>query len=152
MRILAPGGIAGPVLFTTVVVFAAALRPGYSHYEAVISALGETGGPHALLMNAGGFVPTGFLLIGFALSLSRLVPRTALATAGAVCSRLLGAGIVGAGVFSCDLGCRGLGTSREAFLHIVASLLALPSGVVACAIWGVAFRSLRAWRSLSVFP
>ena len=117
MRILALGGIAGPVLFTTVVVLAAALRPGYSHYEAVISALGETGGPHALLMNAGGFVPTGFLLIGFALSLSRLVPRTALATAGAVCSGLLGAGIVGAGVFSCDLGCRGLGTSREAFLH-----------------------------------
>ena len=55
MRILALGGIAGPVLFTTVVVLAAALRPGYSHYEAVISALGETGGPHALLMNAGGF-------------------------------------------------------------------------------------------------
>ncbi len=84
MRILALGGVGGPVLFAAVVLVCAALRPDYSHSMQVMSALGETGGPNALLMNAAGFVPTGLLLMGFAISLSRLVPRTALATAGAL--------------------------------------------------------------------
>ena len=151
MRVLALGGVAGPALFTLVVLVCAALRPNYSHSMQVMSALGETGGPNALLMNAVGFVPTGLLLVAFAFSLSRLVPRTALATAGALLLGLFGLGIVGAGAFSCDPGCSGLGTSREAYLHIVASVLAFPSGVAACAFWGVAFRSLPAWRALSGF-
>ena len=151
MRILALGGAAGPVLFASVVLLCAGLRPDYSHSMQVMSALGETGGPTALLMNAMGFVPTGLLIMGFAFSLSRLVPRTALATAGALFLGLFGAGIVGAGVFSCDLGCPRVGTSREAFLHIVASVIAFGSGIMASAIWGLAFRSIPAWRPLSIF-
>jgi hypothetical membrane protein len=151
MRILALGGVAGPVVFTLVVLVGAALRPDYDHSMQVMSALGETGGPNALLMNAVGFVPTGLLILGFAFSLSRLVPRTALATAGGLLLCLFGLGIVGAGAFSCDPGCSGVGTSRDAYLHIVASVVAFLSGVTACAIWGFAFRALPAWRSLSSF-
>jgi len=151
MRFLALGGVAGPVVFTLVVLVCAGLRPDYSHSMQVMSALGETGGPNAQLMNAVGFVATGLLFLVFAFSLSRLVPRTGLATAGALLLGLFGLGVVGAGTFSCDLGCTGMGTSREAYLHIVASVLAFTSGVTACAVWGFAFRSLPAWRSLSSF-
>ncbi len=151
MRVFALGGVAGPILFTAVVLICAALRPDYSHSMHVMSALGETGGPNALLMNAMGFVPTGLLLMAFSLSLSQLVPRTALATTGALLLGLFGLGILAAGTFSCDLGCSGMGTSREAHLHIVASVLAFVSGVTACGIFGLVFRSLPAWRALSVF-
>ena len=151
MRFLALGGVAGPVVFAGVVLVCAALRPGYSHSMQVMSALGETGGPNALLMNGAGFVPTGVLLMAFALSLSQLVPRSAWAAAGAILVGLFGLSIVGAGAFSCDLGCSGIGTSREAFMHIVASVLAFTSGVAGCASWGLAFRSAPAWRSLWAF-
>jgi hypothetical membrane protein len=146
---LALGGVAGPVLFTTVVLTCAALRPGYSHYRDVISALGAAGSPNALFMNVGGFVATGLLLMGFGLSLSRLVPRTVLADAGSLFVVLFGAGMAGAGIFSCD--CSATGTPREAFLHLVAAFVALPSGVVACAIWAIAFRLLPAGRVFSLF-
>ena len=151
MRVLALGGVAGPVLFAVVVVVCAVLRPGYSHSMQVMSALGETSGSNATLMNAAGFVPTGLLLMAFAFALSQLVPRGALAMVGAFLVGLFGLGIVGAGVFSCDLGCSGVGTSLEAYLHIVASIVAFGSGVTACAVWGVAFRSLPTWRPLSAF-
>lgn len=151
MRVLALGGVAGPILFALVVVVCAALRPDYSHSMQVMSALGETGGPNALLMNALGFVPSGLLLVGFALSLSRLVPRTAVAVVGSVLLVLFGSGLVGAGVFSCDLGCKGMGTTREAALHIVVSVVTFVSAVAACGVWGWVFRSLPDWRALSAY-
>ena len=65
MRILSIGGAAGPVLFATAVVVSGALRPEYSHVTQFMSELGETGGSRSYLMNYGGFIPTGLLLIGF---------------------------------------------------------------------------------------
>ncbi len=44
MRVLALGGVAGPALFTLVVLVCAALRPNYSHSMQVMSALGELNG------------------------------------------------------------------------------------------------------------
>jgi hypothetical protein len=43
MRLLALGGVAGPVLFTTLVIVCAALRPGYSHLYPFMSELGAPG-------------------------------------------------------------------------------------------------------------
>ncbi len=151
MRILALGGVAGPVVFGSVVVVCAALRPDYSHSLQVMSVLGETGGPNAIIMNAFGFLPTGLLIMALAISLSQLVPRTILTTAGVLLLGLFGAGIVAAGAYSCDLGCPRVGTSPEAFLHIVVSAVAFGSGVTAIGVWGFAFRAHPEWRSLSVF-
>jgi hypothetical protein len=102
-------------------------------------------------MNAAGFVPTGLLILGFAASLSQLVPRTPLSILGSLLVGLFGVGIVSAGVFSCNLGCTGIGTSREAYLHIVASVVAFGSGVTACGVFGFAFRTLPAWRPLYAY-
>jgi hypothetical membrane protein len=47
VRYLALGGVVGPVLFASVVILCAALRPKYSHVSQFISELGESGGSHA---------------------------------------------------------------------------------------------------------
>lgn len=63
------GGIFGPVVFTIVVIVAAAMRQGYSHRQNFISELGATGSQNAVLMNYAGFVLGGLLTgsLGFAL-------------------------------------------------------------------------------------
>lgn len=151
MRILALAGVAVPIVFGSVVVVCAALRPDYSHSMQVMSALGETGGPNAFIMNAFGFLPTGMFIMALAFSLSQLVPRTILTAAGTLFLGLFGAGVVAAGVYSCDLGCSGVDASREAFLHIVASVIAFIAAVLAIGVWGIAFRPHPDWRPLSFF-
>ena len=151
MRILALGGVAGPALFASVVVLCAALRPEYSHITQVMSELGETGGLHAPLMNAAGFVPSGLLFMAFGGSLAMLVPRTRASVVGALLVVLFGAGITAAGTFSCDFGCPRQGLSREATVHIIVSVIAFVSAVAACAVWAFVFRRLNEWRSLWIY-
>lgn len=62
MKFLSLGGVAGPVLFTSVTLVCASLRPGYGHISQFISELGASGTPHALLMNLAGFIPSGLML------------------------------------------------------------------------------------------
>jgi hypothetical protein len=57
VRLLCLGGVAGPALFTAVVILCAALRPNYSHVAQFVSELGARGTSHAELMNLAGFVP-----------------------------------------------------------------------------------------------
>ena len=148
MRILALGGPGGSVLFVAMVLLCASLRPDYNHATQVMSVLGETGGPHAFLMNAAGFVPAGALFIAFGVSLASLVPRMPLSTLGSLLVCGFGAGIVAAGIFSCDPGCPRDAISIEATLHIVVSIVAFVSGVCACGVWALVFRKLEAWQSL----
>ncbi len=117
----------------------------------MMSELGETGGAHASLMNAAGFVPSGLLLAAFGGSLAWLVPGTRLSVVGALLVALFGAGIAAAGIFSCDAGCPRQGTSAEATLHTIVSVIAFLSGVVACGVWAFVFRRLNAWRSLWIY-
>lgn len=117
----------------------------------VMSALGATDSPNAMLMNGLGFLPTGVLIMVFGFALNRFAPRSFLTILGGLLVGLFGGGIVAAGVYSCDPGCVGVGTSREAYLHIVASVIAFLSGILACFAWGAAFRADPAWRFLSNF-
>lgn len=151
MRVLLLGGVVGPAFFTTAVLIAAALRPDYDHSMQVMSALGATGSPNSLVMNGLGFLPTGILIAVFGFALHRLGPRSSLSHAGGLLLILFAGGIVGAGAYSCDSSCLGVGTTREAFLHIVASVIAFLSGIAACFAWGGAFRTSPAWRPLSNF-
>lgn len=151
MRILLLGGLAGPILFGTSVVVGASLRPDYDHTMQVMSALGATDSANAFLMNGVGFIPTGILIVGFALALNRRGPRSLLAIVGGLLLGLFGFGIVGAGVYSCDPGCIGVGTTREAFVHIVVSVVAFLAAISALFFWGAAFRSDPLWRPLSSF-
>ncbi len=151
MRFLSLGGAAGPVLFATAVVVSGALRPEYSHVTRFMSELGEAGGSRSYLMNYGGFIPTGLLLIGFSVSLFRSFARTRTSVLGALLVGAFGAGIMAAGVFSCDPGCPHEGLSAQASAHQIVSYVAFGGGIFAPLVWASCFRRLNQWRSLWVY-
>jgi len=149
MRFLALGGLAGPILFISLIILCGALRPGYSHVTQFISELGETGGSHAALMNLLGFIPTGLLLAAFGVSLAYGFPRSSLCLAAAILLVVYGLGITGAGLYSCDPGCPSQHLSFDGMMHRVVSISAFLAGILGIALWARCFRSIAAWRSLS---
>jgi hypothetical membrane protein len=142
MRMLALGGIAGPVVFSTVTLAVAALRPGYSHATDVISELGATGTPYAALMNYVGFVPAGLMIAVFGIALSRAVAGGHLSILAAGLVTVFGCGMAASGVFSCDAGCpRGEG-SLENGIHMVIAPPIFACFIAGVAILGNRFRSM----------
>ena len=151
MRALTLCGVAGPIVFVSVVLAAAAGHPGYSHVASFMSELGATGAPRAALMNYTGFIPSGTLLTAFAISLMGALPRKRLITAGVVLVMLFGIGVVAAGVFSCDLGCPTSGGTRENQIHNVIGPACFICLIAGTGLLGWAFRAAPDWRGLSVY-
>ncbi len=96
-------GIIGPILFTVVWVFLGSIQPGYDHLAQAISELGAVGAPNAIIMNAVGFVPSGLLIVAFALGLHRGIRGEKRSKMGPALLALVGAGIAGAGIFSVNM-------------------------------------------------
>jgi hypothetical membrane protein len=151
VRILALGGIAGPLIFTTVTVIAGSLRPEYSHLHQFISELGATGTPYADLMNYAGFLPSGLMLLAFATSSRHVVPRSRLSAFGTVLLVCFALGVITAGVARCDVGCpQGTG-SLSNLVHDRVSPLAFMALILGVGLFGLHFRSAEAWRSLWLY-
>jgi hypothetical membrane protein len=151
MRMLALGGVAGPAIFTVVVIVVSSLREPYSHANNFISELGASSTPHANLMNYAGFIPAGLLLAGFGVALGTLLPRSRRALAVAALVTLFGAGIVMAGIFSCDAGCpQGTG-SLENIVHDRIAPPTFLSFIAGIAIFGLLARRLPAFRHLATY-
>jgi hypothetical protein len=98
-------GIAGPPVYIMVVAILGFIIPGYDHATQLMSVLGETWGPYALVMNLAGFVLIGFSIIMFAgafyfqfRTVRAAVPATALLLAAGLC-------YLGEAYFHCDPGC-----------------------------------------------
>ena len=66
---LGVGGVIGPVALVSAIVVVSARRPDYSHATDVVSRLGEVGGHWAPLMNFGGFLVYGLMVVGLACGL-----------------------------------------------------------------------------------
>jgi len=141
-------GMAAPVLYVTVVLVLGYLTPGYNPITQLMSELGETGAPYAIVMNLAGIGLSGLLLVLFAAAF-------ALGFAGLrgtnAASALLGmAGLleIGQAYFTCDAGCRG--TSLPAMLHLLIGEVAIFLTIAGC--FAVAY-VLRAagWRRLSQY-
>ena len=148
MRFLCLGGVAGPLLFTAVVIICGVVRPDYSHATQFISELGARGTSHAALMNFAGFVPTGLLLASFGASLANLRPRRRGSVLAAACLTLFGIGLSFAGIYSCDPGCPHRGASSDAALHDRISSLAFVFGIAGVALMAYYFRNQTKWRGL----
>jgi len=151
MRLLTLGGIAGPILFSAVVIVSAALRIDYSHIANFISELGATGTPYASLMNYAGFLPAGLMLAAFGVALVRALPRRRTTILAAILVTLFGAGVAASGIASCDPGCPQIGGSVENLVHNRIAPIAFLCLIAAAGILGVLFRGDTAWRSLSVY-
>src|SRR5687768_15556084 len=149
MRILALGGVAGPIVLAVAAVVAATLRPGYSHAVNMISELGARSTPHAGLMNYGGFVPSGLLLALFGIALAHALSSHRFPRAAAILVTLFGIGIVAAGVFSCDPGCpQSAGTLANRIHDRIAPATFL-CAIAGAGMLGVWFRRLAEWRDLA---
>jgi hypothetical membrane protein len=134
------------VLFTTVVVLCAALRPGYSHLSQFMSELGATGTPNAALMNVAGFIPTGLLIAAFGVALTRSLGSGVRSLLAGALVTLFGVGVFLAGIFSCDAGCpTGPGTTLEARTHDAVSIPAFISAILGIGLWGFEFRRRPGW-------
>lgn len=151
IRLLALGGVAGPLVFATTVAVTSILRANYSHTSAFISELGATSTTDAGLMNYAGFLPTGSLLIAFALALANLVPRDRIAMLGVFLVGFAGAGVFSSGVFSCDVGCpQGRGTLENQIHNAIGPItfIALSLGAT---VLGLRFRRSPRWHSLWIY-
>ncbi len=103
-KVLALGGVVGPMLYASVVAVLGELYPGYSHLSQTMSELGAADAPHALLMNIAGLGLLGVMIMSFAgglyqgLRKSRITAVSALVIVGA------GMSLVMTAIFPCDTG------------------------------------------------
>ena len=151
MNRLALGGLAGPVIFSVVVILAAALRDDYSHVTHFVSELGATGSPRASFMNYVGFIPGGLGLVAFGVALGRLLPRGRLTRVATALLIVFGVGVVASGIISCDPGCPQTGGSLQNSVHDKIAPIAFMCAIVAAALLGVSFRHNSAWRGFSSY-
>jgi hypothetical membrane protein len=140
-------GIASPVLWLGLIAIAGALRPGFSHATQFISELGERGSSTEAMMRGGGFVFTGFLYLGFAAGLLLTLRRGWMITTASLLIAVDGIGRMGAGVFPCDPGCVGVSATQD--LHKLFATIGFCSGILAAILWGILFRRLALFASLS---
>jgi hypothetical protein len=122
-------GMAGPLFYALVVLLLGTLQPGYSHVTQLMSELGASGAPHAIVMNLAGFALTGILLIVFASAFYLTFSETRGATAASLLLALVGLFYLGEARFSCDTGCipvtgNGLLHQELGQLSIIAAILA----------------------------
>lgn len=149
-QLMALGGVAGPLVFIINTLVWGRLRPNYDHSAQFISELGATGTLNAQYMNYAGFIPSGLLLVIFALALYSKFPKLPVSRAGALMIAIFGAGIVLAGFYSCDPGCPVEG-SQESMLHNRISATAFVSAIIGCVLVGSSFIRRRQLRRLGVY-
>ena len=116
-KLLALGGIAGPIVFVAVVIVAGTLYADYSHVSQAISELGGEGSEVAWLQNTN-FIVLGLLVLAFATALARAtggwLPGPALVTVFGLSSAIAN------GLLPCDLGCAG--STTVGLLHNITGL------------------------------
>lgn len=139
-KYLALGGVAGPLVFIIMTVYAGNLRIGYSHFQQFISELGASSTPNAQLMNNVGFIPSGLLIAVFGVSLLMLLPKRKLALFGSVMIICFGTGILVSGFITCDAGCPVFG-STENFVHNGISTLAFLMAILGVGVLGFSFKT-----------
>lgn len=121
-RIASISGIAGAAVVLLLTVIGGAAFPGYSHARQYISELGAHGAPHGAWVTYAGFLPAAILLIVFAISAAKALPRsrwTALAMFGI---GLFAFGYLNSVPFRCDYGCRPEEPSASQMLHNLGGL------------------------------
>ena len=99
-------GTLGPLAVVLLTVVGGAHFPNYSHASQFISELGADGAPNARLINLGGFLPAGILLISFAFFAWRSLPRSGVTTVGMVGLGFFALGYLVAAFFPCEGDCR----------------------------------------------
>jgi hypothetical membrane protein len=145
------GGLFTSVLFTVMTVICSSLRSGYDQRNQFISELGATSTGHATLMNYGGFIPSGFMTILFAIALLYLLPKSVIGRFGITLIGLFGIGVILAGFFSCDKGCPQDDGSFANMMHNAVSGPAFLSVIIGIFLLSLAFRRSIDWNRFWIY-
>jgi uncharacterized protein DUF998 len=146
-RWLAFGGVLAPLVFVAAVIVTAAGRPEYHHATQFISELGEVGGRNAVLMNYGGFLLYGLLIVGLAIALHRGVRRGLGDWLGPLLLLLYGVAYIGVAFAPCNPGCTGQTTSEQ--VHFLLSRFIILTAVATPLVLFPRLAKDPAWASLS---
>ena len=149
-KILALGGLAGSILFFSISLISSLIYPGYSPVHNFISALGASGAETEYIMNYVGFIPSGFLFVLFSISLLAQTAHKLLPKIGSILIMAFGIGMVGAGIFSCDIGCPSDG-SIEALIHDQISVIMFNLVILGILLFGFVFKKMPKFNNLSTF-
>jgi len=112
-RVAAACGLAAAAFAFSTASLAALAQPAYDQCSQFISELGQTGAPHAGLVNLAGFLPTGLLTLGFSLRSAGLVAHEPRARWGFVLFSAVGWAYLAAAFFPCDPGCPSAGSATQ---------------------------------------
>lgn len=138
------------IIFVPLVIYSAAIYPGYDHASRFISELGASGAPTETLIRYGTFFPAGILLMLFSFAAVKVLPRSALTALGFGLLACNGFGMASAAFFPCDLGCRPESPSMPQILHNLLGLGGYLAAVLGLMVLGV---QARHWQGLShLFP
>lgn len=117
------------------VLIAGAMNPGYSHINQAMSELGAVGSPTHTISPIINNFPLGILFIAFGVSVIRILAQSKLAITSGLFIILHGIGSMGAGYFSCDLGCNPDAPSSSQVMHNISGAVMFLSLTAANAIW-----------------
>lgn len=129
-------GIVIPLWLLVGVILAASFYPGYSHRHQALSELGATGAPTDVLSPLINNFPLGGLFLLFAYAVFKTFPHFRLAKFSAVLIGVHGVASIGAGLFSCDMGCNPPSPSVDQQLHNLFGAVMFLSLLIASALWG----------------
>ena len=137
-------GIAGPLIYTFMVIFLGFLQPGFSHVTQLMSELGETGAPHAIIMNLAGFALTGVLLMIFAARFYLEFAGTRGVIPASLLLALTGALYMGEAYFSCDARCVPVTVSGS--LHLLLGQTAVFVSILAAFVIAYVLKAEKDWQ------
>lgn len=143
-RYLAIGTIIGPIIFTIVAFSLASIRPGYSHISQLLSELGETGAPNAIVMNTLGTPILGVSVILFSLALNQALERTRTSLGGVLVVLIGGICLIFGGLFPCDPGCIPVTFSGK--MHEFVSNIGFSGIILAPFLLSIHFRGSVSWK------
>jgi len=129
--LLAAGGMLAPLVYSTSALVASRTYSGFSHLTTFISELGATGAPSAHLMNFGGFLPYGILVIALAAALHRTLRSAAGGWLGPMLLGVYGLAYVALAFASCDYGCAAAAPSLSHRIHFLLGDLIVVAAVAA---------------------
>ena len=142
-------GLLAPLVFILAALAASARQPGYDHLKDFVSELGATGAPAAGIMNFGGFLVYGLLMMAFAWAVHRGIRTDAGGWLGPTVLALYGLAYVGVALAPCDPGCQAAAPSLHHRLHLLLGELVLLTAVLSPFTLYARMVSDPGWRSLA---
>jgi hypothetical protein len=127
---LAVTGILAPLVLVLAIITASANHPGYHHFKNFVSELGATGAPAAGIMNFGGFLIYGLLIMAFAVAVHRGIRPDSGGWLGPTTVALYGLAYVGVALAPCDPGCEATVPSLHHRLHLLLGEVILLTAVL----------------------